>query len=61
MPDLCCHNLNIYVILNWFVLTASILCNLYCPFLLFVKKQKEKKSSHFMFFACQLQVRETRK
>ncbi len=27
----------IYVIFNWFVLTASILCNLYCPFLLFVK------------------------
>ncbi len=37
MTDLCCHNLNIYVICNWFVLTASILCNLYCPFLLFVK------------------------
>ncbi len=37
MPYLCCHNLNIYVIFNWFVLTASILCNLYFPFLLFVK------------------------
>ncbi len=36
MPDLNCHNLNIYVIFNWFVLTASILCNSYCPFLLFV-------------------------
>ncbi len=37
MPDLCCHNWNIYVIFNSFVLTASILRNLYCPFLLFVK------------------------
>ncbi len=45
MPDLCCHNLNNDVIFNWFVLTASILCNFYCPFLLFVLK----KSSHFMF------------
>ncbi len=48
MPDLCCHNLNIYVIFDWFVLTASMLCNLYCPFLLFVKNVFFK-SSHFMF------------
>ncbi len=46
MPDLCYHNLTIYVIFNWFVLR-----NLYCPFLLFVKKKikKNKKTSHFMF------------
>ncbi len=41
MHDLCCHNLNIYVIFIWLVLTTSILCNLYCPFLLFVNKKKE--------------------
>ncbi len=37
MSDLCYHNLNIYAIfLIGLFLTASILCNLYCPFLLFV-------------------------
>ncbi len=49
MPDLCCHNLNIYVIFNWFVLTASVLCNSYCPFLLFVKKKKKKIVFIFCF------------
>ncbi len=41
MPDLCYHNLNIYVIFNWFVLR-----NLYCRFLLFVKKTKKKQTKN---------------